>query len=45
MMKKILILFFISSFLFANEKDDLVLLPLKNEIKDLQIKSINEKKR
>lgn len=44
MMKKILILFFISSFLFANEKDDLVLLPLKNEIKDLQIKSINEKK-
>lgn len=43
MMKKILIPFFLSLFLFANEKDDSILLPLKNEIKDLQIKSIKEK--
>jgi outer membrane protein TolC len=42
-MKKILIPFFLSLFLFANEKDDSILLPLKNEIKDLQIKSIKEK--
>ncbi|KLE03181.1 hypothetical protein AF78_11305 [Aliarcobacter butzleri L353] len=44
MMKKFLYCFLFSSLLFANEKSNEVLMPLKNEIRDLEIKSIEEKK-
>ncbi|MFX4277364.1 TolC family protein [Aliarcobacter butzleri] len=43
-MKKFLYCFLFSSLLFANEKSNEVLIPLKNEIRDLEIKSIEEKK-
>ncbi|MDN5089139.1 TolC family protein [Aliarcobacter butzleri] len=43
-MKKILYYFLFSSLLFANEKSNEVLMPLKNEIRDLETKSIEEKK-
>ncbi|MCT7651192.1 TolC family protein [Aliarcobacter butzleri] len=43
-MKKILYSFLFSSLLFANEKSNEVLMPLKNEIRDLETKSIKEKK-
>ncbi|MFW2582146.1 TolC family protein [Aliarcobacter butzleri] len=43
-MKKFLYFFLFSSLLFANEKSNEVLMPLKNEIRDLEIKSIEEKK-
>ncbi|WP_152058870.1 TolC family protein [Aliarcobacter butzleri] len=43
-MKKILYCFLFSSLLFANEKSNEVLMPLKNEIRDLETKSIEEKK-
>lgn len=43
-MKKILYSFLFSSLLFANEKSNEVLMPLKNEIRDLETKSIEEKK-
>lgn len=43
-MKKFLYCFLFSSLLFANEKSNEVLMPLKNEIRDLEIKSIEEKK-
>ncbi|MDK2041993.1 TolC family protein [Aliarcobacter butzleri] len=43
-MKKILYSFLFSSLLFANEKSNEVLMPLKNEIRDLESKSIEEKK-
>ncbi|MDN5114489.1 TolC family protein [Aliarcobacter butzleri] len=43
-MKKILYYFLFSSLLFANEKSNEVLMPLKNEIRDLESKSIEEKK-
>ncbi|MDN5104956.1 TolC family protein [Aliarcobacter butzleri] len=43
-MKKILYSFLFSSLLFANEKSNEVLIPLKNEIRDLESKSIEEKK-
>ncbi|WP_323669505.1 TolC family protein [Aliarcobacter butzleri] len=43
-MKKILYCFLLSSLLFANEKSNEVLMPLKNEIRDLETKSIEEKK-
>lgn len=43
-MKKILYCFLLSSLLFANEKSNEVLMPLKNEIRDLKTKSIEEKK-
>ncbi|MFX4267722.1 TolC family protein [Aliarcobacter butzleri] len=43
-MKKILYYFLLSSLLFANEKSNEVLIPLKNEIRDLESKSIEEKK-
>lgn len=43
-MKKFLYCFLFSSLLFANEKSNEVLMPLKNEIRDLETKSIEEKK-
>ena len=43
-MKKFLYCFLFSSLLFANEKSIEVLMPLKNEIRDLETKSIEEKK-
>ncbi|MFW2441575.1 TolC family protein [Aliarcobacter butzleri] len=43
-MKKFLYYFLFSSLLFANEKSNEVLMPLKNEIRDLETKSIEEKK-
>lgn len=43
-MKKFLYCFLLSSLLFANEKSNEVLMPLKNEIRDLETKSIEEKK-
>lgn len=43
-MKKFLYCFLFSSLLFANEKSNEVLMPLKNEIRDLEAKSIEEKK-
>lgn len=43
-MKKFLYSFLFSSLLFANEKSNEVLMPLKNEIRDLESKSIEEKK-
>ncbi|MCG3670583.1 TolC family protein [Aliarcobacter butzleri] len=43
-MKKILYCFLLSSLLFANEKSNEVLMPLRNEIRDLETKSIEEKK-
>ncbi|MCG3675000.1 TolC family protein [Aliarcobacter butzleri] len=43
-MKKFLYCFLFSSLLFANEKSNEVLMPLKNEIRDLKTKSIEEKK-
>ncbi|WP_152021184.1 TolC family protein [Aliarcobacter butzleri] len=43
-MKKFLYCFLFSSLLFANEKSNEVLMPLKNEIRDLESKSIEEKK-
>ncbi|MCT7568460.1 TolC family protein [Aliarcobacter butzleri] len=43
-MKKFLYSFLFSSLLFANEKSNEVLMPLKNEIRDLETKSIEEKK-
>lgn len=43
-MKKLLYCFLFSSLLFANEKSNEVLMPLKNEIRDLETKSIEEKK-
>lgn len=43
-MKKFLYCFLFSSLLFANEKSNEVLIPLKNEIRDLETKSIEEKK-
>lgn len=43
-MKKFLYCFLLSSLLFANEKSNEVLMPLKNEIRDLESKSIEEKK-
>ncbi|MCG3691366.1 TolC family protein [Aliarcobacter butzleri] len=43
-MKKFLYSFLLSSLLFANEKSNEVLMPLKNEIRDLESKSIEEKK-
>lgn len=43
-MKKILYSFLFTSLLFANEKSNEVLMPLKNEIRDLETKSIEEKK-
>lgn len=43
-MKKFLYSFLLSSLLFANEKSNEVLMPLKNEIRDLETKSIEEKK-
>lgn len=43
-MKKFLYCFLFSSLLFANEKSNEVLMPLKNEIRDLETKSIKEKK-
>ncbi|MCT7548839.1 TolC family protein [Aliarcobacter butzleri] len=43
-MKKFLYFFLFSSLLFANEKSNEVLMPLKNEIRDLETKSIEEKK-
>ncbi|MCT7590825.1 TolC family protein [Aliarcobacter butzleri] len=43
-MKKFLYCFLLSSLLFANEKSNEVLMPLKNEIRDLKTKSIEEKK-
>lgn len=43
-MKNFLYCFLLSSLLFANEKSNEVLMPLKNEIRDLETKSIEEKK-
>ena len=43
-MKKFLYCFLFSSLLFANKKSNEVLMPLKNEIRDLETKSIEEKK-
>ncbi|MCT7550666.1 TolC family protein [Aliarcobacter butzleri] len=43
-MKKFLYCFLLSSLLFANEKSNEVLMPLRNEIRDLETKSIEEKK-
>ncbi|MFW2601795.1 TolC family protein [Aliarcobacter butzleri] len=43
-MKKFLYCFLFSSLLFADEKSNEVLMPLKNEIRDLETKSIEEKK-
>lgn len=43
-MKNFLYCFLLSSLLFANEKSNEVLMPLKNEIRDLKTKSIEEKK-
>ncbi|MDN5080496.1 TolC family protein [Aliarcobacter butzleri] len=43
-MKKFLYCFLFSSLLFANEKSNEVLMLLKNEIRDLETKSIEEKK-
>ncbi|MFW3342291.1 TolC family protein [Aliarcobacter butzleri] len=43
-MKNFLYCFLFSSLLFANEKSNEVLMPLKNEIRDLETKSIEEKK-
>lgn len=43
-MKKFLYSFLLSSLLFADEKSNEVLMPLKNEIRDLETKSIEEKK-
>ncbi|MBF7066420.1 TolC family protein [Aliarcobacter butzleri] len=43
-MKKFLYCFLFSSLLFANEKSNEVLMPLKNEIRDLETKSVEEKK-
>lgn len=43
-MKKFLYCFLFSSLLFANEKSNEVLMPLKNEMRDLETKSIEEKK-
>lgn len=43
-MKKFLYCFLFSSLLFANEKSNEVLMPLKNEIRDLETKSIEERK-
>ncbi|WP_418186168.1 TolC family protein [Aliarcobacter vitoriensis] len=43
-MKRFIFPIFLTSLLFANEKSNEVLLPLKNEIRDLEKKSIEEKK-
>lgn len=43
-MKRVLLSLFVSSFIFAQEKSTEVLLPLKNEIKELENKSVKEKK-
>ena len=43
-MKNFLYCFLLSYLLFANEKSNEVLMPLKNEIRDLETKSIEEKK-